>query len=154
MKFLLIILLFLLTFSGCAQKSAFERFQLTKSQELAEDSIQSSKIVNGKNEVVGVVTAVYLNKVNPKRYKNNEYFYVYLYAKNKNAVIDFTLNQKPALLQEALPNINEFTALTAFTSKWNKYYLIGFAEEKEQNVLQLNINIDASHTTLTFKKDQ
>jgi len=150
MKFLLPILLLMLTFLGCAQKNAFERFHLSDSQELAEDNLQSSKVVNAKAEVTGVVTAVYLNKIKPELYNDYEYFYVYLYAKKKNDAITFSLNGSPALLAEELPAQNEFTALTAFNSKWNKYYLVGFA--KQQGTLNLKIQLGQSSATLVFKQ--
>jgi len=151
MKFLLPVLLLLITFWGCAQKNAFERFHLSKSQELAEDTISSSKVVNEKAEVVGIVTAVNLNKIDAKLYGDHEYFYVYLYAKNKKDAINFSLNGMPALLEEELPNENEFTALTSFQSKWNRYYLVGFAKQK--GTLNLKIQIGKSSATLTFRQD-
>ncbi len=152
MKFISILVFFIITFGGCAQKNAFERFHISKSQELAEDNIQSSKVVNEKAEVVGIVTAVYLNKINPKIYKDYEYFYIYLYAKNKNDIINFSLNGMPALLAEDLSAKNEFTLLTSFASKWNQYYLVGFA--KQQETLHLNIQMGQSSTTLVFKQNQ
>ncbi|WP_457749956.1 hypothetical protein [Sulfurimonas sp.] len=152
MRFLLTILFLMVIFGGCAQQNAFERFHITKLQELAEDNIQSSKIIDKKAEVVGVVTAIHLNKIEPKIYTDYEYFYVYMYAKNKNNTINFFLNNKPALLVEELPAQNEFTKLTSFHSKWNKYYLIGFA--KQQGTLNLTVAIGQSSTTLIFKQDQ
>jgi len=149
MKLLLPILFLLITFLGCAQKNAFERFHLTASQELAEDNIQSSKVVNQKAEVVGIVSAVYLNKINPKLYKNYEYFYIYFYDKNENDTIGFSLNGMPALLAEKLPVRNEFTKLTSYHSKWNSYYLVGFA--KQERTLHLKIALGQNSTVLTFK---
>ncbi|QOP43603.1 hypothetical protein FJR45_06420 [Sulfurimonas sediminis] len=150
MKFLLPILLLLLTFLGCAQKNAFERFHLKNSQELAEDNLQSSKIVNTKAEVVAIVTAVYLNKTDPKIYKDYEYFYLYLYKKNKKSKVEFYLNDTPAILVEKLPVQNEFTALTSFHAKWNKYYLVGFTKQKK-DTLHLKIQLGQNSTILTFK---
>ncbi len=152
MKFLLPILLLMITFWGCAQKNAFERFHISESQELAEDNIQSSKVINEKAEVVGIITAVYLNKIDPKLYSDHEYFYVYLYAKDKNDAINFSLNGMPALLAEELSAQNEFTALTSFKSKWNKYYLVGFA--KQQGTLNLKVQIGKSSAALVFKQDR
>jgi len=142
----------MVTFWGCAQKNAFERFHISKVQESAEDNIQNSKVINKKSEVIGVVTAIYLNKVKPQLYSDYEYFYVYLYAKNKNDAINFSLNGMPALLAEELSAQNEFTVLTSFKSKWNKYYLVGFA--KQQGTLHLNIQMGQNSTTLVFKQNQ
>ncbi len=151
MKFLLPTLLLMLTFLGCAQKSAFERFALSDVQELAEDNLQSSKIINNKSEVEGMVSAVYLNKVKPELYTQHEYFYVYLYIKDKNNTISFYLNDTPALLVEELSTQNEFTELTSFDSKWNKYYLVGFAKQ-QGSVLNLDIQTEKSSATLVFKQ--
>ncbi len=152
MKFLVTIFFLMVTFWGCAQKNAFERFHISKVQESAEDNIQNSKVINKKSEVIGVVTAIYLNKVKPQLYSDYEYFYVYLYAKNKNDAINFSLNGMPALLAEELSAQNEFTVLTSFKSKWNKYYLVGFA--KQQGTLHLNIQMGQNSTTLVFKQNQ
>ena len=151
MKFLFAILFLTITFLGCAQKNAFERFHISEFQELAEENIQSNKIINEKAEVVGIVTAVYLNKIDSQVYNNYEYFYVYLYAKDKNDAIRFFLNDTPALLEEELSPKNEFTTLTSFESKWNKYYLVGFAKQK--GTLHLSIQIGKSSTVLLFKQD-
>ena len=73
----LLTLLISLSFFGCAHKSAFDRFAMTGEQERSEESIQSAKIMD-KNESVGVLTAVYLNKTYPERFNDAEYFYIYL----------------------------------------------------------------------------
>lgn len=150
MKILLPILLLSMIFLGCSQKNAFERFHLSSYQELAEDNLQSTKVVNKNNEVTAIVTAVYLNRVNPKLYNQYEYFYIYMYSKTKNEKVKFYLNDMPALLQEELPVQNEFTKLTSFHSKWNRYYLVGFT--KQQHNLNLKIELGHSAATLVFKQ--
>ena len=152
MKLLYTIAFLLITFSGCAQKNAFERFHISASQELAEDNIKSSKVINKNNDVVGIVTAVHLNKINPEVYHDHEYFYIYFYAKNKNDAISFSLNNKSAFLVEKLSTRNEFTNLTSFASKWNQYYLVSFT--KQQRNLNLTIQIGKSSAVLVFKQNQ
>jgi len=150
MRNLLAILLLFITLLGCSQKNAFKQFHLSSSQELAEDNLQSTKIVNKNNEVIAIVTALHLNKIDPKRYNRYEYFYVYMYDKNRNEKVNFYVNGMPALLQEELPVQNEFTKLTSFHSKWNRYYLVGFA--KQQKNLNLKIQLGEGAATLLFKQ--
>ena len=152
MKFLYIIAFLLVTFSGCAQKNAFERFHITQSQELTEENIQSLKITNPKMDVVGVITAVYLNKVKPEVYKKYEYFYIYLYDKKKNEKARFSLNDEPAFISEEIPARNEFTHLTSFESKWNNYYFVKF--KKQKGTLHLKVSLGKNSSTFLFKKDQ
>jgi hypothetical protein len=144
--------LFILLFSGCAQQNAFEKFNFTSVKELSEDSIQTLKIKKG-TQVEGIINVVYLNKVFPEIYKDNEYFYVYYYIKDKNTTVAFTLNSKPLLLQEELEPQNDFSHLTSFTAPWNKYYLLGF--QKEGNVLNFKVETSKAATaTLQFIKDK
>ena len=82
----------------------------------------------------------------------NDYFYIYLYDKNKNDTINFFLNGVPALMAEKLPVSNEFTHLTSFKSKWNKYYLVGF--QKQEGVLNLDVQLGNISSYLVFKKVQ
>ena len=152
MKFLYTIAFLLVTFQGCAQKNAFERFHITPAQELTEENIQSLKIINEKMDVVGVATAVYLNKVEPKVYKKYEYFYIYLYNKNKNEQATFSLNGVPAFIAENLSANNEFTHLTSFKSKWNNYYFVKF--QKQDGILHLKVSLGKNSSTFLFKKDQ
>ena len=152
MKTFLIILFLGLLFNGCAKKNAFEKFNLSATKELSEDNIQSLKIKQG-NKVAGIINIIYLNKVFPDLYKENEYFYVYYYMKDKNATVHFELNGEPSLLREELPVQNEFTYLTSFEAPWSKYYLLGF--KKQGNVLKLSIHSNtAASATVEFVKDK
>jgi hypothetical protein len=152
MKTFLTILLFITLFNGCAQQNAFEKFKLTHTEELSENSIETLKIKNG-TKIAGIVNVVYLNKVLPKLYKNNEYFYVYYYVKDKNTTVTFTLNNNPSLLREKLKAHNEFSYLTSFEAPWSKYYLLGF--KKEGNNLNLKIQTSkGASATLQFIKDK
>ena len=152
MKTFGIILLLTILFSACAQQNAFERFNFSKTKELSEDSIQSFKMKKG-DKVDGIVNVIYLNKVLPDIYKGNEYFYVYYYVKDKNASVNFTLNNKISMLREELPPKNDFSYLTSFSVPWNKYYLLGFA--KQGNTLQLKASSSqGASATLKFIKDK
>ena len=152
MKTFLIILFIGLFWGGCAKQNAFDKFGLSATNELSEDNIQSLKIKQG-DKVAGIINVIYLNKVLPDLYKDNEYFYVYYYMKDKNASVQFQLNGEPSLLREELPSQNEFSYLTSFEAPWSKYYLLGF--KKQGNVLKLSINsATAANATVTFVKDK
>jgi hypothetical protein len=139
-------------FNGCTKQNAFNKFNLSKEKELSEDTIETLKIKDA-NKTEGIVSVVYLNKVFPELYKDNEYFYIYYYLKQKDANITFLLNDKPSMLQEELPAQNRFSDLTSFNAPWSKYYIVGF--KKEGNVLNLRVETDkAAGATLKFVKDK
>jgi hypothetical protein len=140
-------------FNGCAHKSAFEDFNITREQELSEDIIQSSKIEKN-NYIDGIVTAIYLNKVRPKIYKKHEYFYIYMYRKDvKRYKVSFFLNSKQSIKVTELDNPNKFTSLTSANAQWLQYYLVEFNEGN--NILNLQIKSKGGNSTnLIFKKDE
>jgi asparagine N-glycosylation enzyme membrane subunit Stt3 len=141
----------MLTFDGCSTKNAFSNFKITDAQEKSEDNIQSSKIKDGKI-VDGLVTAIYLNKVLPQTYKENDYFYVYLYTKHNNDNIKFLLNGNRALRVEELKAENMFTYLTSFKAEWSRYYLVAF--KTEDNKLSFSVkNAQFSSNKLIFEKE-
>ncbi len=152
MKTFGIILLLTILFSACAQQNAFERFNLSKTKELSEDTIQSFKIKNGE-KVDGIVNVVYLNKVLPNTYKKNEYFYVYYYVKDKNASVNFKLNAEASMLREKLSPENDFSYLTSFSAPWSKYYLLGFPQQGNTLNFKITTSTGAS-ATLKFIKDK
>ncbi len=80
MKSFIIILLFLTIMSGCADKNAFDKFNMSLDQELSIDNLQSSKIKTTKN-IDGIVRVVYLNNIYPDTYNLDEKFYVSIYLK-------------------------------------------------------------------------
>ena len=152
MKTFAIFLILLALSTGCAQKNAFDQFELSQMQELSEDSIQSSKLKKGA-EVDGVVSVVYLNKVLPEKYSDAEYFYVYLYKRTKSNKITFLLNNKTTNMIEKLPVKNRFTPLTSFEAPWSSYYLVKF--EKQGDILNFIVK-DGEYSSDIFKyeKDQ
>ena len=152
MKTFFIFLVFSILFAGCSNKNAFSRFNMSETQELGADSILNSKIKMGE-ETNGIVSVVYLNKVSPQTYKQDEYFYVYSYLKDKNATPSFFLNKQEATSVEELPSSNQFTHLTSIDTKWNKYYLIRFA--KQGDILKFVLESgQSSSDPLVFEKDE
>ena len=152
MKTFTIILTFLVLISGCASKNAFERFDMSKKQELSEDALQRSKIKYA-DKVNGIVSTIYLNFVSPQEYNDGEYFYVYTYLKNKNYEFRFLLNDKEPISVEELAKTNAFTELTSIDNEWSRYYLVKFEEQGDK----LNFvfeNGPYTSDTLKFEKDE
>ena len=153
MKTFLTALFFLLLLGGCAEKNAFSRFDINEKQEIALNALESSKVQN-KNSVNGVVTVVYLNQVEPEKFKNNEVFYVFMYLKDKSMPVNFTLNgEAPIYTVKELTQYNEFTYLTSTDTPWNRYFLVTFS--KQSDILKFKMeNGKYSSQEMVFEKDE
>lgn len=162
MKYFFLLTTFVLLFSGCSHNNAFSKFNMTKEQELSISSLQSSKIKLGE-KVDGVFSAIYLNEVYPDAFNQNEYFYIYVYLKDKkkmynpNSLDDIELvlklNGKTPIKVKQLPNENQFSHLTSTKSKWNRYYLVAFKELGKKLNLVLESG-QSSSAVLKYQKDE
>jgi len=163
MKYILTILTFWLLFMGCADKNAFSKFNMQKDQELSAASLQGSKIKMGEN-VEGIFSAIYLNKVYPNVYTHNEYFYVYLYLKDEKKMHDtntlddikltMKLNGRLPIKIKKLDAKNKFSHLASVESEWMRYYLVAF-EKEEENAINLVLETDQSSSdVLEYQKDE
>jgi len=151
MKIFLTINILLLLLSACSYNNAFSRFDISQERAKSEESLISSKIYD-KNNIIGVINVVYLNTVDPEKYKDGEYFYIYLYAKKSEARISFTLNDTNASSMQELEANNDFTILTDSNVSWQKYYLVRF--EQQGSSLKLIANIaNLSSDAIMFSKD-
>ena len=163
MRYILTILTFSLLFLGCADKNAFVKFKMLPDQELSADSLQSSKIKLGEN-VVGIVSSIYLNDIYPKVYNTNEYFYVYLYLKDGSKMYDpntlddikltLKLNNKLPIKIKLLDANNKFSHLASVRNDWNRYFLIAFEEEKENSLSLVLESGQSSSDSLEYQKDE
>ena len=153
MKTLTTFLILLTIFSGCSSKNAFDKFKFSSTRELSEDSIISAKLLKNK-KVEGLVTAIYLNRVLPDIYNDKEYFYIYMYDKEKTNQVNFLLNNKTTTHVKELPAQNQFTYLTSFEANWSQYYLVSF-EKDEKNKLRLEVITDKeAKAAFVFVKDK
>lgn len=163
MKSILTILTFSLLFLGCADKNAFSKFNMQPDQELSAASLQGSKIKMGEN-VEGIFSAIYLNKVYPNIYSVNEYFYVYLYLKNEKEMynpntlddikLTMKLNGKLPVKIKKLDAKNKFSHLASVDSEWRRYYLVAF-EKEDMSEISLVLETDQSSSdALTYQKDE
>ncbi len=151
MKTFLTINILLVLLSACSYDNAFSRFDISPQRESSEENIVSSKIYDQKS-IAGVVSCVYLNAVNPKKYNDGEYFYIYLYAKNSKAAVSFTLNDMNASIITELEADNEFTVLTDSNVSWQKYYFLKFASEDANLILITKVG-NFSSDAIVFVKD-
>ena len=136
-----------LLFSGCAPINAFSRFHFTKVKEYATSSLRTSKI-NHDNDVIGVLSTIYLNEVDPKKYNGMEYFYIGVYTKNKNTLYDPNSDNKSEMvlkLNNSLPvkikkldQKNEFEGLITLDNSWTSYYIVAF-NKAESDKLSLTL---------------
>ena len=163
MRYILTILTFSLLFLGCAEKNAFTKFNMQEDQELSAASLQGAKVKMGEN-VDGIVSAIYLNKVYPNVYTGNEYFYVYLYLKNEKEMynpntlndikLTMKLNGKLPVKIKQLDAKNKFSHLAFINSQWRRYFLVAF-EQTSTSTINLVLETDQSSSdALTYQKDE
>ena len=161
-KTLSIFMIFTL-FVACADKNAFDKFDMKEDQELSAANLQSSKIKMSQS-VDGIVSVVYLNKVYPKVYTNDEYFYVNIYLKDKKEMFDpkelddieltMKLNSKLPIKIKKLNAKNKFSHLASVKNEWNRYYLIAFKQDSKDKI-SLVLETDQSRSdTLVYQKDE
>ena len=151
---ILISLTILALLAGCSSKNAFTKFKMSKDQELSVSSLLSSKIKSKDGNIDGVVSAIYLNEIYPESYNNNEYFFVYLFLKNKKEMHDpkefdklelgLRLNGKLPIKIKQLPHNNKFSHLTFIKSDWNKYYIVAF---EKQNKSSINLVLESGQSS-------
>jgi hypothetical protein len=164
MKPFLIILIFVIFTTGCADKNAFSKFKMNEAQELSASSLQSSKVKTKDGKIKGIFSAIYLNEVYPKEYFGDEYFYIYMYLKEKgegynldkiqSSRLKLKLNSKTPIEVKQLPHKNRFSDLTGIENEWNLYYLVTF---KKERVKKLSIVLESdqfSSDLLVYQKDK
>ncbi len=161
MKYIIITLTITLLLTSCADKNAFDKFNMQKDQELSADSLQSSKIKRSQ-DIDGLISAVYLNNIYPDIYNEHEYFYVYIYQKDKKEMynpntqddIELTmkLNSKLPVKIKELSAINKFSHLTSVQSKWQRYFLVAFGKEDEDELNLILESGQSSSDALNYQK--
>jgi hypothetical protein len=138
----LLTILFLIL-SGCTKTNAFSRFHLSPTLERADASLRSSKI-SRDNENIGIISSIYLNEVDPKKYNGMEYFYVSFFTKTNFKLSDpnlleardlkLKLNGEEAVKIKKLDSKNQFQNFIPFHNEWNQYYLVAFAKSKDEKI--------------------
>lgn len=135
MRFSWIALSVLLAFSGCAQKGAFDLFKMDEAHERAVEQLRSGTILLSL-ETKAIISSVYLNKIDPDKYKDGENFLVALYIEKDSTIIKnrdwetygyaLTLNGKKATAVESLDEKDVRRSLIPVRNSWYRYYIIRF----------------------------
>ena len=146
MRYFLHVMLFVLVstiFGGCTRTNAFTKFHLSPIQERADSSLRSSKLSNC-NENIGIVSSIYLNEVDLKKYNGMEYFYIELYTKDGETLYDpnlleekkmhIKLNGHDPIKIAKLDKENSFKTLMPFDNQWNQYYLVAFQKSESEKL--------------------
>ena len=161
MKSFLILSTLLLLMTGCSNKNAFSKFDMSKEQEMTASNLQSAKLATKDGKVTGVVSVVYLNEVYPYYFSKKEYFFVYMYLKDsknaKDGDLKITMNGGAPLKLKKLSKVNNFTHLVDVKSEWNQYYMATFAEHTNENDSTLNLvfeNDQSSSVVLKYQKGE
>ena len=151
---ILISLTAIVLLSACSSKNAFSKFNMSKEQELSVSSLLSSKIKSQDGNIDGVISAIYLNDIYPNSYNTNEYFFVYIFLKNKKEMhnpkqfdkleTNLRLNGELAIKIKQLPHKNKFSNLAFIKSDWNKYYLVAF---KKQDKNPINLVLESGQSS-------
>lgn len=161
MRFSLITLSALLLFSGCSQKGAFGLFKMDEAQERAVEESRSGTIVQSFETKV-IFSSLYLNKIDPKTYKDGEYFIAALYFENDNRAIrnldiaeygyHLTLNGQSPTSIEPLDDKDPRRRLMPTQNSWNRYYFIRF-DSAPQIALALQLeNNQTGSVVLNYRK--
>jgi len=162
MRFSLIALTALLSFSGCSQKGAFDLFKMDKAQERAIEELRIGTIVMSF-ETKAIFSSLYLNKINPETYNGGEYFIASFYFANDNRLIKqlniedygyhLTLNGKSPTLVEPLSETDLRRRLMPIRNDWNRYYLIRFDPVPESALTLRLENNQTGSVVLNYQKE-
>lgn len=156
------ILICLLVFNGCANKSALSIFE---SDKLYEKSLQNTIVGDIVNsfETKALINATYLNSTDSSLYDddyNNFLIGIYITEDNKDEKYSFlnnsryvlTLNNKSIDKSEELKTTNYLWEHIPIKNPYAKYYIISFKKEKGEKSLNLKYeNINLGMVTLHFQ---
>jgi len=154
MKYIIFIFLTIF-FTSCADKDAFEVFDLKNDQKIAFDNFERAKIQKD-DKIYGIATAVYLNKIYNNLPNNKEYVYLVLFTKKKKYLKYFKIkiNNNNNMYYELknLPVDNKYSYLINFKNNWQNHYLLTF-DKQETKIIPINIELNNEATaTLNLKK--
>jgi len=150
MRFFLIFLITVVFFNGCSSNNAFDHFNMTDEQEMAQESIRSVKLQDA-DKTVGVCNIVYLNNVLPNKYKTKDSFYIYMYTHHNYRNFKFFLDKSMPISIKKLPKKNQFQKFTKESYRWQNYFIVEF---KKINNEKLNFEItnkDGISKTIMFE---
>ncbi len=136
----------MLMLAGCSDKdNAFEYFtKLDSTHERAVMNLRTVMLRDEHNRTHSVISVIYLDPVEPKLYRGQNYFLVGLYDRDKTPLSSYrvTLNGRaPAGIAELDANCSLRT-LMPLNNPWTDYYEVVFPALKDTNL------------TITFETDR
>jgi hypothetical protein len=161
MRFSWIAISALLAFSGCAQKGTFDLFKMDEAHERAVEQLRTDAIVLSL-ETKAIISSIYLNKIDPLKYKEGENFIIAVYFEKddkgnwerelESDGYNLTLNGKKATLIEPLTESDPRRSIIPIQNNWNRYYFVRFNPEASTSLaLQLEKNQTGS-VVLNYQK--
>ncbi len=161
MRFSILVLIALVSFSGCAQKGTFDMFKMDKAHERAVEQLRTGAIIESF-ETKALISAVYLNPIYPEQYSDGDYFVSALYFEHDNRDLKkwdlptrgytLTLNGQKATLIEELKEADPRRSLIPVQNNWNKYYFIRFNSVSEGTLSLLLENNQTGRVVLSYQK--
>lgn len=151
-KYILYVLLIALFLSGCSQSTSKHIDQ----NPLLTQSVKYTKIIRiyNNNEISSILNISYLNRVEPTKFNDKEYFLVGLYENNsQNKVLSLNIDGKEFYMMDNVekkyPHLIENIALS---NKWAKYYLFIYDEIIDKTILQGEITYGLDKKTISILK--
>lgn len=139
----------MLVFGGCSGHGPYDLFKIDKQHERSIEQLRSGSILLSM-ETKAIVSSLYLNKIDPLKYSDGEYFVVALYTDKDSRISkeDFgdygfrlTLNGKNPTSVKLLEEQDPLRSFMPIQNNWNRYYFIRF-DSLSENSLSLQLEKD------------
>lgn len=139
----------IILFGGCSGHGPYDLFKIDKQHERSIEQLRSGSILLSL-ETKAIISSLYLNKINPDKYRDGEYFIVSLYIEKENRIskddyeangFRLSLNGKKALSSQLLEENDPYKAYMPFQNGWNQYYLVRF-DSLHENAMALKLEKD------------
>ncbi|OUR71394.1 hypothetical protein A9Q76_05415 [Arcobacter sp. 31_11_sub10_T18] len=159
MKYLPSICLFALLLSGCTKPNAMTNFSYNNFYAKSLQHTSKNDIVKN-NDVIAMLNATYLNKVDLTVHQGNEeVFLVGIFITNKSDKIDesfssdysLTLNKLKANSIIKLAKDDKMFAKMPLYNPWAKYYIVKFSKNKLNKSFLENLKYKEKYTKFEYK---
>lgn len=146
--------------SGCTQTTAFDFFTMESAYERAITQMRTATLAD-ESQTKAVVSAVYLNRVEPETYYEGEYFFIALYSKKQCALAEpgskrpgfvLTLNGKAFIEASELDATHPLRSAMPVRNEWNRYFLVHYAAQETEELVMTLAKEHHGEAKLTFEK--
>lgn len=152
----------LILLGGCAKTTAYDYFKMDEQHERAVSNLRTETIV--KDQVTkAIISSVYLNRVMPESFHDNDTFYIALYLADNGELYNeegeaaegnvLLLNgMHPVAVQNADENMT-LRSLMPVKNDWNHYYIVEYPGSDEA-ILRLTLESDLyGQAHLEYQRD-